>query len=267
MKKTVICYFSGSGNSLAVARDLAERLDAELYPMTDETLPPARFEEGSALGLVFPLYDFKPPVVVEELLSRIDIRGTYIFAVATYGVSPGRGLRYLSRLLEEHQGLLSAGVAVPMPHNAVGSSRTNPDEYGKLYREWAGRRDDLAERIRRKELWEPETENLLRAFLKPGMFRMIPAVFHLLFLLVFKGPKSLEFLAGSDCNGCGTCTRVCPRGNITIEDGRPVWGKNCLSCFACLHWCPGEAVSFGGRDLETRRYHHPEVSLKDMIRR
>ncbi len=54
--------------------------------------------------------------------------------------------------------------------------------------------------------------------------------------------------------------------NIELDDeGRPIWGNRCQQCFACFHWCPEEAVQFGRRTEKQPRYHHPEVSLKDML--
>jgi Pyruvate/2-oxoacid:ferredoxin oxidoreductase delta subunit len=52
-----------------------------------------------------------------------------------------------------------------------------------------------------------------------------------------------------------------------MRDSRPVWLDHCTSCFACLHWCPEQAVGLGGAEREVRPYHHPEVSLSDMLRR
>ena len=73
----------------------------------------------------------------------------------------------------------------------------------------------------------------------------------------------LEF-DGEKCNRCGTCGYICPTRNITVTEDAVMWGSSCTQCYACIHWCPQEAIEMGGRTYGKRRYHHPDVSIKDM---
>ena len=67
------------------------------------------------------------------------------------------------------------------------------------------------------------------------------------------------------CISCGICAQVCPVGNILMAGGRPAWHHRCEQCFACLQWCPEEAIQFGSGTSGKRRYHHPDVTLAEMI--
>ena len=51
--------------------------------------------------------------------------------------------------------------------------------------------------------------------------------------------------AGDSCTGCGLCARRCPMGNITVVNGRPVFGRNCSLCVRCSFSCPVDAISIG----------------------
>lgn len=37
-------------------------------------------------------------------------------------------------------------------------------------------------------------------------------------------------IVGEDCINCQICSRVCPRGNITFKDEKPVIGEVCEFC-------------------------------------
>lgn len=69
------------------------------------------------------------------------------------------------------------------------------------------------------------------------------------------------------CNGCGICKNICPVANIELADGKPRWQDRCEQCYACFHWCPQTAVQRGNKTHRQPRYHHPDVTLKQMTAR
>ena len=74
-----------------------------------------------------------------------------------------------------------------------------------------------------------------------------------------------SFWADEKCTGCGICEKICPAQNISLMDGKPQWQHRCEQCFACLQWCPEEAIQYGKGTAKKKRYHHPEITLKDML--
>lgn len=165
MTDRTIYYFSGAGNSMAVAKKLSEDLDAQLLPMKllrEQNGTSANEAQhwsvdalsDSIIGIVFPVHGGQPPKFVVEALSNLsNIRNSYLFAVCTYGISPGRALYRIEKLIKARGGTLSVGFAVGMPQSGIG----------------------------------------------------------------------------------------------------------------CYHWCPQGAVSFGGHDMDTIQFHHPDVTVGDMI--
>ncbi len=100
--KSSIYYFSGTGNSLAVARQLAGVLDScELVPvaqtMVDERLLTCT---SKTVGLVVPLYYGGLPKIVAEFLGKVTFTGVeYVFVVITAGHDLGTGIAEANGIL------------------------------------------------------------------------------------------------------------------------------------------------------------------------
>ena len=67
---TEIYYFSGTGNSLAVARDLSGKLKASLIPiaaiLSEDSIP----IDPDVAGIVFPVYHSGLPFILREFIEK-----------------------------------------------------------------------------------------------------------------------------------------------------------------------------------------------------
>ena len=88
-------------------------------------------------------------------------------------------------------------------------------------------------------------------------------LYHMAFGHVQEMDKS--FYTDEKCNSCGVCEKICPALNIRMKEGRPCWLHHCEQCLACIQWCPRESIQYGKKTPRYSRYHHPEVTLKDML--
>ena len=43
--------------------------------------------------------------------------------------------------------------------------------------------------------------------------------------------------------------------NVALKDGKPVWGKVCTHCMACICYCPVSAIEYGKKSVGQPRYH------------
>jgi ferredoxin len=264
--KTEIHFFSGSGNSLAVARDLAERTGATLVPIASLEDRETVASEADVVGIIFPAYDFKAPKIVERFVVKLAVRpDAWLFAVTTCGITPLGTLKKFAKLLSASGKRLSAGFAVVLPHNAVGSDIYTDGENTAKLAAWDARADAVAEAIRERRTARPETTGFFRSLLFSGLaFRAVPRLVPFLWHILRHGAASLAFRTVESCNGCGTCSRTCPVSNIVMADGRPRWGTHCEGCFACWHWCPQYAIRVGSFAAKIPQYHHPRVTAADI---
>lgn len=266
MGNVEIFWFSGTGNSLALAKDLAVKTGAHLTPLAPLIQSKTIKSQAEAVGLVFPVYDFKAPAIIENFIARFEgLSNKYLFALCTYGISLLKCLLELKNQLAVMSINLQAGFTVMMPHNAVGNTGFSNADRDKTLAEGKKRIDEIAQVINTRQIRTVETELLLSALFLNGLFfKVIKPVVPLLLHAARHGWESLAFQVNDRCSGCATCSKVCPVNNVTMIDKRPFWGDSCLSCFACIQWCPCEAIQLGSGQIKIDRYHHPEITNSDL---
>ena len=75
---------------------------------------------------------------------------------------------------------------------------------------------------------------------------------------------SKKYKIDDSCNACGTCSQLCPVGNITVTD-KVVFGNYCEGCQACIHLCSRNAIHLRF-ERSSARWLNPEVKLKEIIK-
>lgn len=254
----IIFYFTGTGNSLAAARDMAEKIgDTKIVSMAEAV------KEGNIdlpyerIGFAFPVYYSCVPAIVKQFIGKLNFSSSqYIFSVVTFGGAYGMALAQLSKYIAERRGFLNAGFPVRMPGNYIDKYNAFPEALQRMLFKRAKKRiNSISALVKKKESTNiPKGNILLRIF--EGYDNKILADF---------GNMAENFYTTDKCNGCRTCEKVCPVGNIEVVDKKPKWGSNCEHCVACIQWCPAHAIEYADKTANRRRYQNPEIKVSDLI--
>ena len=132
---TEIFYFSGTGNSLAVARDIADKTNGKLISISSIMGRESIETNADMIGIVFPTY-YEPyggvPLIVRKFARKLEnIDSKYIFAICTYGSASVKALDYLDKIITSRGGRLAAGFTVNMPNNMAGAKINNVQKQEK----------------------------------------------------------------------------------------------------------------------------------------
>ena len=257
---TTIYYFTGTGNSLAVARQLAAELgETALVPIPKALDPgePVRAPAG-AVGFVFPVYVLGLPKIVARFAERVDLTGAeYIFCACTLAECGMTGaFADLEKILRRKQKSLDAAFGVFMPQSHVHGAEADPAARQELFRRASQKVTEIASLIRERRTVrdeEPRWNVRFLRFFRP-IFSLWPGL----------GGNG-KFSVLPTCSGCTTCEKVCPVGNISMNDGKPLWHHACEMCCACVNFCPKRAILVKGEPENQGRYHHPDVTIRDML--
>jgi ferredoxin len=255
---TIIFYFTGTGNSLTIARDLSEVLpDARLVPITPATIPLVIKAPTDKVGIVFPVYADGLPRIVEAFTQGLDLpEGVYAFAVANYGGEVGGSLLQMDTILKKNGTFLSAAFGLKMPDNTqILFPPCSKEE----------QEEDFSH--------EPEIVLAIAGIVQSKVVTLdeLDRMRHQLGTSWVRPPfdpreMAKKFWVDEKCNGCGLCEKICPVENVLMKDRKPVWLDKCEQCAACMQWCPKESIQFGDKTSGWGRYHHPTIKAEDLFR-
>jgi ferredoxin len=272
MSDSIIYYYSGTGNSLHVARELKHRLPGtEIVPILSVLKEGTKVREAKQVGLVFPIYVSTIPKPVRAFLDLINLSSIQYFYVATtnggfpgkvdylaYKMLKSKGFeldyyRSLKMIVNTATGLMPAIMANKKWVDMIGADKVATMEV-ELQKEIELIAESITNRV--KNIGPDCQPNLFRKALLSIAEKMSP----------LEKANAVNFFADQDCNGCGTCEKVCPSEKIKLSDGKPEWSEitQCYYCYACFNFCPQQAILVKGYKYKTGRYKHPSVSAEDI---
>ena len=242
---TIFC-FTSTGNSLYVAKKIAEKAGGKVLPMNAD---PGIITDD-VIGFVYPVYYWKLPRITDRFIKglRIENKEAYIFAVGTYG-GAAPGVNSFIRKHMKQKGLdLNYGSYVKLVDNYI--PMYHPKDSAALQSKAEARIIEIAEAVSRRENNRIGKDTFLNSLSFKAM----------------AGEDSDKYFNIADsCNGCGICEKICPVKNITMEEEKPVFRHRCEHCMGCLQNCPALAINWKEKTRNKKRFRKDGITLDELI--
>ncbi|MDO5564033.1 MAG: EFR1 family ferrodoxin [Eubacteriales bacterium] len=257
--KHIVYYFSGTGNSLNVAKEL-EKNGAEVYSIAsimkkcEKEKSKEIICDANKVGIVFPLYYLGMPKILHEFMEKLVlIHPEYVYMICTMGWNlKGGAIVQMKKYLNNKKVTLNMGSYLHMPMNDFTfASVCKIEKQKKIITASHKKIKKIIEMVNQsKNHFDIEP---IRSFMESSNAPFIKRV----------SGEDKNFKISDKCTSCGICERVCSCDNIKLVDGKPVWQYKCQSCFACFHYCPVKAIQYEGKN-EQVHYHHPDISVNEL---
>lgn len=245
-----ILYFTGTGNSLAVAK----RIGGDLLSIPQEMHKKEITYADDAIGLVFPVYYGSLPKMVRNFLGMVKFETDYLFAVATCGSGSGIALPDLQKAAEENGIRFDYLNALVMVDNFLPVFDMEAEIKRVPEKKIEENLSKVVADIEKRKEYVPSVSLKAKA--------MAPLAKKMLQDKV-KEYSSQGFVINGDCTLCGICATVCPTANISTSE-KVVFSDKCESCYACVHACPQTAIHLK-KEKSDKRFRNLDVLLQEII--
>ena len=244
----MILYFSGTGNSAYVAKRTAKATGDVTIDLFDrirnKDYSPVKSEKPFVICA--PTYAWRLPHIVSDYLEKCELQGNgKVYFLMTCGDDIGNAEKYIKKLCKSIGKEYMGCGYFRMPENYIAMfTSPNDEQASRIIAKSEGRIDKAAQVIASLEKLDTVEVNLVGK-LKSGIVNTAFYAFCV---------SAKKFHTTEKCISCGKCEKVCPLSNITLKDGKPVWGKDCTHCMACICKCPAEAIEYGNKSVGQNRY-------------
>lgn len=255
--ENIIYCFSGTGNSLATAREIAKQIGNTKVELIADLMQEDKIDLAyERVGIVCPAYFSSLPPIIEEFVKKLDFhKAKYVYAVITAGALQGSSFDRLNAVIREQGGHLDGSYPLQMPDNYIAMYGAWPKPLQKYLLKKAKRKTAKISQsviVMKHTGTDAKKEKQLKSLTeKMGDYQNL----------------ALDYKVSDQCIGCETCAKVCPTKNITMVNKRPVFGADCARCMACIQWCGAKAIDYKDKTTSKKRYTHPEIKATDLYRK
>ena len=203
----MVFFFSATGNSLYAAK----QLEQEVFSISQEMKKTERHYKADKIGIVCPLFEFEIPPLVEDFIRDSTFETDYFYLIVTYGChnggvavrtqafleSIGKPADYINTIIMHDNAL----IVFDMDQQRGIEAEKHVDEHLEALKADIDSKKRMIQEPGQEEI--DFYNNYMNWIAKTGPMYSFP-LYHVT----------------DACVSCGTCTRVCPRGCITVIGGQ-----------------------------------------------
>lgn len=257
----MIFYFSGTGNSLWVAKELNKAFNEKLISIADELNNSSNnltynLQSDEKIIFVFPVHSWGPAVLIPKFIRKMTLTNYVnqpVSVICTCGDECGYTDKIMRKVLERKSLRLTAAYSLKMPNNYIllpGFDTDSKEVESEKLQQAPLLLQEIVENIHQIQNGRNYTTGSL-PILKSDIIYPLFCKFAL---------KKNSFYATDQCISCGLCEEICPTKTISMYDGKPQWEKStCVQCLACIHRCPQRAIEYGNITQKRGRYVNPNT--------
>ena len=253
----IVFYFSGTGNSLKVAKTIVKELGSgEIVSMAK----PGQYsltKQYDTIGFIYPTYYWGLPKRAIKFIENMDLsnnKNAYFYSITTCGGDAGNAVYQICELLQKNHSIkLNYGEKLKMFSNYV-----NMYNMKKNVMEITKKSDEelipIIDSIKARKNNKINSITKILGFLNKGFVKKVPTM-------------DKHYSISSNCTTCGICKDVCPVQNIEMLDNMPKFKNSCEQCVACIQYCPQKAINYKNATQNRRRYTNPDIDYKELMAR
>ena len=249
----LILYFSGTGNTHYIAKQIKDSLQNENAKCSAvETLPPERIKNYDTLIFGFPIYACKMPEFLKQFTDKFPLtKSKRIVLFSTFAYTPCNAMKDATNYFEKRGFRVVFAKGVKMPgsdgllllkkgsHAAKKASQVNFKSIEQFVNDVKyATYSNSAEKAQSNFLFTP--------------FGLVAKLF-----IPIENPLKRAMFADEKCIHCGICEKVCPTNNIKVTESEVLFGNECVLCLRCVSQCPVEAIQIGKFTKGTVRWRGP----------
>lgn len=242
MKKAIIYFFSGTGNTKIVAEEIMNELNSidiltDIYDIRSPFINIPDPNSCDFVGFGYPIHAFNTPQFFLQFINRLpEVKNLPTFIFKTSGepfrfnnASSWSLIRKLRKkgylpLLDEHL-LMPYNIMFRYPKEIVKHMYLHNIKLTKV----------IAKKIIKQESFLPKYYPWTILFMYLARLQWLGAKIN--------GP--LIHVNKKKCTSCGICIKKCPSNNIQFVNEFPKFDHLCTMCMCCVSVCPMDAVRPG----------------------